>query len=75
MLFRSQVVDRVETIDRISGNRFVSTYRYRHGYFDGEEREFRGFGYVEQLDTESFAAFEEANSTNEIGRASCRERV
>ena len=62
--FPVQVVDRVETIDRISGNRFVSTYRYRHGYFDGEEREFRGFGYVEQLDTESFAAFEEANSTN-----------
>ena len=26
--------------------------RYHHGYFDGVEREFRGFGLVEQLDTE-----------------------
>ena len=62
--FPVHVVERVETIDRISGNRFVSSYRYRHGYFDGEEREFRGFGYVEQLDTESFAAFQESGSSN-----------
>ena len=62
--FPVHVVERVETIDHISGNRFVSSYRYRHGYFDGKEREFHGFGYVEQLDTESFAAFEEAGSTN-----------
>ena len=31
----------------------VSEYTYRDGYFDGHEREFRGFGYVEQRDTES----------------------
>ncbi|GIF45860.1 RHS repeat-associated protein [Asanoa ferruginea] len=48
------VVDRVETIERISGNRFVSEYAYHHGYFDGEEREFRGFAMVEQWDTERF---------------------
>ncbi|MGB3465531.1 MAG: toxin TcdB middle/C-terminal domain-containing protein, partial [Cyclobacteriaceae bacterium] len=30
---------------------------YRHGYYDGTEREFRGFGMVEQRDTESFADF------------------
>ncbi|MGC1376961.1 MAG: toxin TcdB middle/C-terminal domain-containing protein, partial [Anaerolineales bacterium] len=29
---------------------------YHHGYFDGVEREFRGFGMVEQWDTEAFAA-------------------
>ncbi|HEY8461026.1 MAG TPA: toxin TcdB middle/C-terminal domain-containing protein, partial [Blastocatellia bacterium] len=54
--FPVQVVDRVETIDHISRNRFVTRYAYHHGYFDGEEREFRGFGMVEQLDTEEFAA-------------------
>src|SRR5262249_37447892 len=27
--------------------------RYRHGYYDGVEREFRGFAYVEQRDAES----------------------
>src|SRR5262245_2519889 len=50
------VVERVETLDRISRNRFVTRYAYHHGYFDGVEREFRGFGMVEQLDTEEFAA-------------------
>jgi RHS repeat-associated protein len=50
--FPVHVVERVETYDRVSGNRFVTRYNYHHGYFDGEEREFRGFGLVEQLDTE-----------------------
>jgi RHS repeat-associated protein len=54
--FPVHVVDRVETIDHISRNRFVTRYAYHHGYFDGEEREFRGFAMVEQLDTEEFAA-------------------
>ena len=49
-------IERIETFDRISRNRFVTRYAYHHGYFDGVEREFRGFGMVEQLDTEEFAA-------------------
>src|SRR5206468_12367277 len=47
---------RVETYDRISRNRFVTRYSYHHGFFDGEEREFRGFGMVEQWDTQELAA-------------------
>lgn len=54
--FPVHVVERVETHDLISRNRFVSRYAYHHGYFDGEEREFRGFGMVEQWDTEAFTA-------------------
>jgi RHS repeat-associated protein len=54
--FPVHVVERVETYDHISRNRFVTQYKYHHGYFDGVEREFRGFGMVEQLDTEEFAA-------------------
>lgn len=50
--FPVQVVERTETFDWISRNRFVSRYTYHHGYFDGVEREFRGFGRVEQRDTE-----------------------
>jgi len=53
--FPVHVVERVETYDHISRNRFVTRYAYHHGYFDGEEREFRGFGMVEQRDTEEFA--------------------
>ncbi|TDD93347.1 SpvB/TcaC N-terminal domain-containing protein [Actinomadura rubrisoli] len=52
--FPVHVVERIETIDAVSGNRFVTRYGYHHGYFDGQEREFRGFGMVEQWDTEEF---------------------
>ena len=52
--FPVQVADRVEVFDYVGRTRLVSTYRYRHGYFDAVEREFRGFGYVEQTDTDSF---------------------
>src|SRR5215469_13728076 len=53
--FPVHVVERVETYDYISRNRFVTRYTYHHGYFDGVEREFRGFGRVDQLDTEELA--------------------
>jgi hypothetical protein len=54
LAFPVHVAVRVEVLDYIGRTRLVSTYRYRHGYFDGVEREFRGFGYVEQRDAESF---------------------
>jgi RHS repeat-associated protein len=53
--FPVHVVERVETYDWISRNRFVTRYSYHHGYYDGVEREFRGFGRVDRLDTEEFA--------------------
>jgi len=53
--FPIHVIERVETYDRISRNRFVTRYAYHHGYFDGVERELRGFAMVEQWDTERFA--------------------
>ena len=59
--FPVHVVERVETFDHVSRNRFVTRYRYHHGYFDGTEREFRGFGMVEQLDSESLAALSQSN--------------
>ncbi|HEU4328718.1 MAG TPA: SpvB/TcaC N-terminal domain-containing protein [Roseiflexaceae bacterium] len=49
--FPVQVVARVTTTDRLSGGRLVTDYRYHHGYWDGGEREFRGFGRVDQIDT------------------------
>ena len=54
--FPVQVVERTETIDWIGRNRLVTRYAYHHGYFDSYEREFRGFGLVEQWDTEEFRA-------------------
>ena len=57
--FPVHVVERVETVDHISRNRFISRSAYHHGYFDGEEREFRGFGMVEQWDTEEIGTLTE----------------
>ncbi|HEV3115357.1 MAG TPA: SpvB/TcaC N-terminal domain-containing protein, partial [Candidatus Binataceae bacterium] len=54
LAFPVHVTERVEVFDYIGRTRLVTTYRYRHGYFDGVEREFRGFGYVEQTDAESY---------------------
>ena len=44
------VVDGVVVEDLVRGTRFSSSYRYAHGWFDGPEREFRGFAFVEQRD-------------------------
>ncbi|HEU0252120.1 MAG TPA: toxin TcdB middle/N-terminal domain-containing protein, partial [Pyrinomonadaceae bacterium] len=52
--FPVQVVARMETIDSISGGKLTTEYTYHHGYWDGVEREFRGFGRVDQRDTEKF---------------------
>ena len=60
--FPVHVIERVETYDYISRNGFVTCYKYHHGYFDGPEREFRGFGMVEQRDTEEFASLSESRS-------------
>jgi DNA-binding transcriptional ArsR family regulator len=60
--FPVQVVERVETYDRVGRNRFVTRYSYHHGYYDGVEREFRGFGRVDQLDTEAFASLSQSES-------------
>jgi RHS repeat-associated protein len=56
--FPVHVVERVDTYDRIGRNHFSTRYAYHHGYFDGVEREFRGFGLVEQWDTQEIAALD-----------------
>jgi YD repeat-containing protein len=64
--FPVHVVERVETLDHITGNRFVTSYRYHHGFYDGVEREFRGFGRVDQWDTETYSAFAAGGSSNAL---------
>ncbi len=50
--FPVQVVAKVVVEEVFSENRLTTEYAYHHGYWDGEEREFRGFGRVDQRDTE-----------------------
>jgi RHS repeat-associated protein len=54
LAFPVHVVERIERYDHVAHSKLVTRYRYHHGYFDGHEREFRGFACVEQLDAESF---------------------
>ena len=53
--FPVHVVERMDIYDWVSRNRFVTRHAYHHGYYDGVEREFRGFALVEQWDGETIA--------------------
>lgn len=60
--FPVHVVEKTTVRDKWRQMEFSSTYSYHHGYFDGVEREFRGFGRVEQVDVESFGTFAAGNA-------------
>jgi len=57
MPFPVQVVESVTVNDVLSGGTLTTEYRYHHCYWDGVEREFRGFGLVERTDTEVFDGY------------------
>ena len=45
------VVASTSVTDYFSGTTLTSEYLYHHGYWDGADREFRGFARVDQRDT------------------------
>lgn len=73
--FPVHCISRTETRDTISGFRFSTSYRYHHGYFDHAEREFRGFGRVEQIDSEHFAHWVKGNASNIVEQTLHQEPV
>ncbi len=64
--FPVQVVNKVTVQEKITDVRFTTEYQYHHGYYDHKEREFRGFGLVEQVDTEIYAEWSRNNDTNAL---------
>lgn len=62
--FPVQCVSQSVVMDEVTGHRFSSSYTYHHGHYDYAEREFRGFGRVEQLDAETFEHFVRTGATN-----------
>lgn len=62
--FPIHCISKTITADKISGYKFVSEYKYHHGYYDHAEREFRGFGMVEQIDAETFERWKKRDTTN-----------
>lgn len=66
--FPVHCIVRNETRDTVSGYRFVSSYKYHHGYYDHAEKEFRGFGMVEQFDSEDFEHWVKGAASNIVDR-------
>ena len=60
--FPVHVVERTRTDDAISRTSYTCSYSYHHGFYDGVEREFRGFARVETLDTDTIPADSGAGS-------------
>jgi RHS repeat-associated protein len=50
--FPVHVVRRIEVHDLVSHHRYATMRSYHHGCFDSVEREFRGFGCIEQIDAD-----------------------
>ncbi|WP_240674663.1 SpvB/TcaC N-terminal domain-containing protein [Burkholderia stabilis] len=49
--FPVSVLQRLEQVDEITLNALAQSFQYRRGYYDGEERQFRGFGLILHTDT------------------------
>lgn len=64
--FPVQVVDKYETIDQLSRCKLVTRYAYHDGYYDYEEREFRGFGFVEEWDSEDFSSYNQQSLIKDV---------
>lgn len=54
--FAVHLLETTQVTDEITGNKLVSKVRYRHGVWEGKERELRGFAYVETQDTDTAAS-------------------
>jgi len=54
--FALHLVSRQTQIDEITGNRLTQGFKYRGGYYDRIEREFRGFRLLLQTDSEATQA-------------------
>src|ERR1044072_1672209 len=52
--FPVQCVRKLTHRDAFNESVFTTLYDYHHGYYDHPEKEFRGFGMVEQRDSENY---------------------
>ena len=61
--FAVQVVSRQRQLDEITGNCLTQSCLYREGVYDSIEREFRGFGHLQQSDSERAAGDDDVGFT------------
>jgi len=62
--FPVHLLTKTIVFDKWTKTRFTSQYSYHHGYYDHAEKEFRGFGRVEQTDAENFGTFATGNANS-----------
>ncbi|HEY9257966.1 SpvB/TcaC N-terminal domain-containing protein [Chitinophaga sp.] len=57
--FPVQVVEKITIYEAFSQSKYTTRYSYHNGYYDGYNRQFKGFGLIESWDTESYEAFQD----------------
>jgi RHS repeat-associated protein len=66
--FPVQCLTKVTSRDTVTRAYLTTEYVYHHGYYDHAEREYRGFGCVEQTDTETFDEFVKSGASNVVNQ-------
>ncbi|PZF73903.1 SpvB/TcaC N-terminal domain-containing protein [Taibaiella soli] len=67
--FPVQCLQKVTTTDAVSETSYTQSYSYHHGYYDHEEREFRGFGRVDTTDIDSAVAVTSSGAGNSLDQS------
>ena len=66
--FPVHCLTKVSSRDTVTRAYLTTEYAYHHGYYDHAEREYRGFGRVEQTDTETFDEFVKSGASNVVNQ-------
>ncbi len=66
--FPVHCVAKVSSRDTVTRAYLTTEYTYHHGYYDHPEREYRGFGRVDQVDTETFDEFVKSGASNVVNQ-------
>lgn len=67
--FHIQLLTKQTIEDRIARTSFSSSYTYHHGHYDPIEKEFRGFGRVDQTDSEEYEEWVKNHSSSLLEKA------
>jgi len=66
--FPVHCLTKLSSRDSVTRSYLTSEYTYHHGYYDHAEREYRGFGRVEQTDSETFDDFVKSGASDAVNQ-------
>lgn len=64
--FAVSVVVKQQQLDEITGNCLTQSFIWREGVYDSKDREFRGFGHLQQTDSESASGDDDVGFTEPV---------